>query len=83
MRKEELKRYQKCAQELLERVRKRESYGEDLSEVKKLLKAFFQALREGDSFQADYLLQLVNSALENGGDNFSPKLKEILGLRKA
>jgi|Deesub1362A_J573_1020465.scaffolds.fasta_scaffold02930_3 hypothetical protein len=74
MRKRELKRYQEYAREVIKRIREQEAYGEDLSEVKKLLGAFLQSLKEGDSFQADYMMQLINSALESKGEEFFSKV---------
>jgi hypothetical protein len=74
MRKRELKRYQEYAREVIKRIREQEAYGEDLSEVKKLLGAFFQSLKEGDSFQADYMMQLIDSALESRGEDFFSKV---------
>lgn len=73
MRKRELRRYKEYAREVIKRVREQEVYGEDLSEVKKLLEAFLQSLKEGDSFQADYMMQLINSALESKGEEFFSK----------
>ncbi len=81
MRKRELKRYQEYAREVIKRIREQEAYGENLSEVKKLLGAFLQSLKEGDSFQADYMMQLINYALESKGEEFFSKC-EVESLPK-
>ena len=60
----EVKHYQDCAKDLLERIRALESGGGETEELKRLLKALIDAIKKGDFVQADYLIQLIEAGLQ-------------------
>jgi hypothetical protein len=65
MSKKELAKYQACASQLLSQVRQLEKEGHDINDIKKLLRALIEALKERDYSLADYLIQLIEKQIES------------------
>ncbi len=61
----ELAKYQACASQLLSQVRQLEKEGYDINDLKKLLRALIETLKERDYPLADYLIQLIEKQIES------------------
>lgn len=59
----ELAKYQACASQLLSQVRQLEKEGYDINDLKKLLRALIETLKEHNYSLADYLIQLIEKQI--------------------